>query len=66
MLILSRREGETVVIGDNITVTVLAVNGKQVRIGIDAPQDITIYREEIYERINQEVNLHAGVEQEAS
>jgi carbon storage regulator len=50
MLILTRREGETLLIGDNIEVTVLAVNGSQVRIGIEAPRDVTILREEVAER----------------
>ena len=50
MLILTRRVGETVVIGENITVTILAVNGSQVRIGIKAPKEITVDREEIAER----------------
>jgi carbon storage regulator len=50
MLILTRREGETLLIGDNIEVTVLAVNGGQVRIGIEAPREVTILREEVAER----------------
>jgi carbon storage regulator len=50
MLILTRREGETLLIGDNIEVTVLAVNGSQVRIGIEAPREVTILREEIAHR----------------
>ncbi|WP_046019260.1 carbon storage regulator CsrA [Marinomonas sp. S3726] len=51
MLILSRRPSETVRIGNNITVTVLAVRGNQVRLGVHAPQDISIHREEIFQRI---------------
>jgi carbon storage regulator len=51
MLILSRRIGETLMIGDNVTVTVLAVKGAQVRIGVDAPKDLPIHRQEVYERI---------------
>jgi carbon storage regulator len=49
MLILTRRIGETVIIGENIKVTVLRVQGSQVRVGIDAPKDVTVLREEIYE-----------------
>lgn len=51
MLILTRRVGETIMIGDEITVTVLGVKGNQVRIGTNAPKDVTIHREEIAERI---------------
>ena len=54
MLILTRRVGETLMIGDNVTVTVLAVKGNQVRIGINAPKDVAVHREEIYDRILKE------------
>ena len=54
MLILTRRVGETLMIGDEVAVTVLGVKGNQVRIGVKAPQDVSVHREEIYERIRQE------------
>lgn len=54
MLILTRRVGETVMIGDNVTVTVLGVKGNQVRLGVNAPRDVSVHREEIYERIKRE------------
>ncbi len=54
MLILTRRIGETLMIGDDVTVSVLQVKGKQVRIGINAPRSVAVHREEIYERIQAE------------
>jgi carbon storage regulator len=54
MLILTRRTGETVMIGNDVTVTVLGVKGNQVRIGINAPKNVAVHREEIYERIKRE------------
>ena len=54
MLVLTRRVGEKLIIGENVTVTVLGVKGGQVRIGINAPRDVSVNREEIYQRILKE------------
>ena len=54
MLILTRRIGETVMIGDEVTITVLGVKGNQVRVGINAPKSVAVHREEIYEQIKRE------------
>lgn len=62
MLILTRRVGETLMIGDEVTVTVLGVKGNQVRIGVNAPRDVSVHREEIYDRIKKE---GGGGEEEA-
>ncbi len=61
MLILTRRVGESLIIGDDVVVNVLGVKGNQVRIGVDAPKDVTVHREEIYDRIQAEKdNTNAG------
>ena len=54
MLILTRRVGETLMVGDEVTVSVLGIKGNQIRIGINAPKDVGVHREEIYERIKAE------------
>lgn len=57
MLILTRRIGETLKIGDDVSVTVLGIRGNQVRIGIDAPKNVAVHRDEIYERIRKEKEI---------
>jgi len=54
MLILTRRVGETLIIGDEVSVTVLGVRGNQVRVGVNAPKEVSVHRKEIYERIQKE------------
>lgn len=62
MLILTRRVGETLIIGDDIAITVLGVKGNQVRLGIKAPRDVTVHREEVYQRIHQDSQEVTGDE----
>lgn len=61
MLILTRRVGETLMIGDEVSVTVLGVKGNQVRLGVNAPKDIAVHREEIYQRIQHERSIQSSM-----
>ncbi len=62
MLILTRRVGETVTVGDTVTITVLSVKGNQVRVGITAPKTVAVHREEIYERIKRGQQADSGTD----
>jgi carbon storage regulator len=66
MLILTRRVGETVMIGDDVAVTILGVKGNQVRVGVNAPKEVSVHREEIYERIKREEQGGAAPRRAAS
>ena len=66
MLILTRRVGETVVIGEDVTVTVLGVKGNQVRLGVNAPREVTVHREEIYDRIKRDESSESPVDDESA
>ncbi|MCK5860149.1 carbon storage regulator CsrA [Abyssibacter sp.] len=63
MLILTRRIGETVMVGDEVTVTVLGVKGNQVRLGVNAPRSVAVHRQEIYERIQKEDAANSPVDE---
>jgi carbon storage regulator len=66
MLILTRRVGETVMIGEDIAITVLRVKGNQVRLGVDAPKTVSVQREEIYQRMQNEAAPQADADQAGS
>lgn len=62
MLVLSRRLGETLIIGDDVKITVLGISGNQVRLGIAAPKNVSVHREEVYRRIQDEMGQAAPVD----
>tara|TARA_B100000886_G_scaffold78697_1_gene50987 strand:- start:55 stop:273 length:219 start_codon:yes stop_codon:yes gene_type:complete len=66
MLILTRRVGESLRIGDDVSVTVLGIKGSQVRLGVNAPKSVSVHREEVYDRINDENSKNSGEKTKAS
>ena len=66
MLILTRRVGEKLIIGEDVTVTILSLKGNQIRIGIDAPRSVKVHREEVYERIRKERETLSVVQKSSS
>jgi carbon storage regulator len=65
MLVLSRKKDEKIVIGDNITIMVIEIRGDKIRLGIDAPRDVTVHREEVYEAIKREQDEQSNVSSDA-
>lgn len=65
MLILTRRSGEAVIVGDNVRIAVLDIRGNQVRLGVDAPREVTVHREEVYRRIVEEQGDGAGEDEDS-
>ncbi|MCA9038986.1 MAG: carbon storage regulator CsrA [Planctomycetaceae bacterium] len=66
MLVLSRKKDEKIIIGDKITLMVIDIRGDKVRLGIDAPKDVTVHREEVYEAIQRETDAHQGTAEQAN
>ncbi len=66
MLILTRRSGEAVIIGDNVRIAVLDIRGNQVRLGVEAPREVTVHREEVYQRIAEEQGSDTTEDEEES
>ncbi|MCY4477224.1 MAG: carbon storage regulator CsrA [Gammaproteobacteria bacterium] len=65
MLILTRRSGEAVIVGDNVRIAVLDIRGNQVRLGVEAPREVTVHREEVYQRIVEEKGSAGGDDEES-
>ena len=65
MLILTRRSGEAVIVGDNVRIAVLDIRGNQVRLGVEAPREVTVHREEVYQRIAEEQGSAGGDDEES-